>query len=93
MLPHSGFFAVNAGSFAGGGYVGAWKPARYNINKSSPWSSVKGLHVIPDGKRVQAAVVLALHKNACGVGVPFDGAYGSPAKEFSPKDATTSACE
>jgi hypothetical protein len=93
VVPHGAGFSVDPGAAAGGGYVGAWKPARYDINNASPWSAVKGLHVIPDGKRVQAAVVLSLHKNACGVGVPFDGAYGSPAKEFSPKDAPTSACE
>jgi hypothetical protein len=93
VVPHGAGFSVDPGAAAGGGYVSAWKPARYDINNASPWSAVKGLHVIPDGKRVQAAVVLSLHKNACGVGVPFDGAYGSPSKEFSPKDAATSACE
>jgi hypothetical protein len=93
VLPHAAAVSFDSGAFAGDADVLAWKPARYDVNNASPWSAVKGLHVIPDGKRVQAAVVLSLHKNACGVGVPFDGAYGSPAKEFSPKDAATSACE
>jgi hypothetical protein len=69
------------------------KAARYDINNASPRSSVKGLNVIPNRERREKAVVLSGAQYACGVGFPFDGADGSPSKEFAPKDASTSARE
>ena len=59
----------------------------------SPRFSVKGCNVIPDGKRFQASVVLTGHKYACGVGVEFDCADGSPSEKLSSEYASTSACE
>jgi hypothetical protein len=91
--PEAAFFAVDAPAFAGNRYVGARKSARNHVNNSSPRLSVKGSHVIPDGKRFQASVVLSRHKNAGGVGVVFDGTDGVPPKEFAPEYSATSACE
>jgi hypothetical protein len=91
--PEAAFFAVDAPAFAGNRYVGARKTARNHVNNSSPRFSVKGSHVIPDGKRLQASVVLSRDKNACGVGIVFDGADGLPSKELASEYASTSACE
>jgi hypothetical protein len=93
LSPQSRLLAGNSGAFAGGTDVGAWEAARNDFSNSSPRSSVKGSHVIPDGKRLQASVVLSRDKNACGVGVVFNGADGVPPKEFASEYSATSACE
>ncbi len=69
------------------------KAARYDINNASPRSSVKGANVIPNREGREKAVILSGGKYACGVGFPFDGADGSPSKEFAPKDASTRSGE
>jgi hypothetical protein len=93
LSPESGAGAVESGPVASGADVLAGKASRNDINTAAPWSSVKGLHVIPDGKRRQASVVLSRHKNACGVGIALDGADGSPSEQVPAEDASTSARE
>jgi hypothetical protein len=93
LPPESGAGAVDACAVSSGADVLAGKPSRNDINTAAPRSSVKGSHVIPDGKRRQASVVLSRHKNACGVGVALDGADGSPPEQVPAEDASTSARE
>jgi hypothetical protein len=93
VLPHAASFAIYASSFSCATDVLARKPARNNINNSSPRGSVKGLHVIPYRERFQNLIVLSGGKYACGVGFQLDGAHCSPSKEFSPKYSSTSTRE
>jgi hypothetical protein len=93
VSPHPAGFSVDACALSGTTNICAGKAARNDINTASPWLAVKGLHIIPDGKRFQASVVLSRHKNACGIGVPFDGANGSPSEEFASEYSSTSTCE
>jgi hypothetical protein len=71
----------------------AGKAARYNVNNAAPWSSVKGLNVIPNRERRENAVILSGGKYASCVGFPFDGADSSPSEEVTPEYSSTSACE
>jgi hypothetical protein len=71
----------------------AWKPARYDVNNSSPRLSVKGLNIIPNRESREKSVILSGGKYASWVLFPLDSADGSPSKQFSPKYSTTSACE
>ena len=93
LHPEAGSLSFDPRSLAGGADVLAWKPARYDVNSSSPWPSVKAAHVIPDGKRRQCSVVLPCCKYACGVGVALDGADGAPSKQLAPEYSSTSARE
>jgi hypothetical protein len=93
VSPHGTGFSVNACSLSSAGNVGAGEAARYDINTASPWASVKGLNIIPDRERRQAAVVLPSHEHAGCVGVPLHSAHGAPSKEFASEYSATSACE
>jgi hypothetical protein len=89
--PHAGSLAVDASSLAGHADVLAGKAARYDVNTAAPRSSVKGLNVIPDRKGREKAVVLSGGKYASCVGLPLDGADGSPPEEVPPENASTSS--
>jgi hypothetical protein len=69
------------------------KPARYNVNNSSPRLAVKGAYVIPDRERRENFVILSGAQYACGIGFPFDRTNGSPSEQFSPENASTSSGE
>ncbi len=91
--PETGAGAAEPGSSSSGADVLAGEAPRHHVNTASPRSSVKGAHIIPDGKRREASVVLTCDENACGVGVEFDGADGPPAEQMPTEDAATSARE
>jgi len=93
LAPQSRTRAIEAGACAGDGYVLTGKASRNHVNTASPWSTVKGSHVIPDRERGQRAVILPCEKNGGGVGVALDGADGSPPKERAAEYAATSARE
>lgn len=93
LSPEAGAGAVNAGALSCRADILARESARHHANTASPWSSVKGAHVIPDRERREAPVVLASHENACGVGIALDGADGSPSEQVTAEDASTSARE
>ena len=67
--------------------------ARNDIHQSTPGLTVEGSHVVPDGERFEASIVLSGEQDAPGVVVDFDGADGSPSTEFASKYAASSACE
>jgi hypothetical protein len=71
----------------------AGKPARYNVNNSSPRLAVKGAYVIPNRERRENFVILSGAQYACGIWFPFNGTNGSPSEQLSPENASTSACE
>lgn len=91
--PEAGAFAVDACALAGDADVLAGKAARNHVNNSSPRSSVKGPNVIPNRERREKAVILSGDKNACGIGIEFDGADGSPSEEVAAEDAAPCSCE
>jgi hypothetical protein len=91
--PEAGAFSVDTCALAGDADVLAGKAARNHVNNSSPRSSVKGANVIPNRERREKAVILSGDKYACGVGVEFDGADGSPSEQVAAENAATSACE
>jgi hypothetical protein len=91
--PHSAALSGDACAFPGDADVLARKAARYDINNSRPWSSVKGLNVIPNRERREKAVILSGGKYASCVRFPFDCADGSPSEQLSGQNSTASACE
>ena len=91
--PHSAAGSVNACAFAGHADVLARDSSRHHINTASPRSSVKGLNVIPNREGREKSVILSGDKYACGVGLPFDGADGSPSEQVACEYSATSACE
>jgi hypothetical protein len=91
--PEAGAFSVNASALSCDADVLTGKAARNHVNTSSPRSSVKGPNVIPNRERREKAVILSGDKYACGVGVEFDGADGSPSEQVAAENAATSACE
>ena len=93
VSPHAGALSVDSCAFAGHADVLARESSRHHVNAASPRSAVKGLNVIPDREGREKAVVLSGGKYACCVGLPLDGADGSPSKQVAAKDASTSACE
>jgi hypothetical protein len=93
VLEHAAALAFDSGSFSGGGDVLTGEAARYHVNTASPRSSVKGLNVIPDREGFKATVVLPGDQHVPCVGVPLDGANGSPSEEFASEYAAPSACE
>lgn len=78
--PEAGSLAFDACSSSGHGYVRTRKPARNDINTSSPISSVKGANVIPNREGREKAVILSGAQYACAVGIDLDGADGSPSQ-------------
>ncbi len=93
LNPETGAGAVEACASSCGADVLTGEAARHHVNTASPRSSVKGAHVIPDGKRREASVVLTCDENAGGVGVKLDGADGPPPEQMPAEDAATSARE
>jgi hypothetical protein len=93
VSPHPAGFSVDACALSGTTNICAGKAARNDINTASPWLSIEGLHIVPDWEWFEASVVLSSHKNACGIGVPLDGADGAPSEEFASEYSSTSACE
>jgi hypothetical protein len=91
--PHAGALSVKTVALAGDADVLAGKAARNDVNNAAPWSSVKGLHVIPNRERREKPVVLPCDKYACCVGLPLDGAHGSPSKQVPAENSSTSARE
>ena len=91
--PHSAAGTVNACAFAGNADVLAWEASRNHVNNSAPRVSVKGANVIPNREGREKAVILSLGKNACGVGLPLNGAHGSPSEQVPAEYSATSACE
>jgi hypothetical protein len=91
--PQSASLSLDSGAFPGSTDVLTRKAARYNVNKPSPWASVKGPNVIPDWEGRENSVILSLGKNASGIGFPFDGANGAPSKQFAAEYSSTSARE
>jgi hypothetical protein len=71
----------------------ARKAPCHHVNKAIPWSSVKGLHVIPNRERREGSIVLSCHKHGLGVRVPLDGADASVPEQLAAENASTSACE
>jgi hypothetical protein len=93
VSPHSAALSGDACAFPGDADVLAWKAARYDINNSSPRSSVKVLNVIPNRERREKAVILSGGKYASCVRFPFDCADCSPSEQLSCEYSATSACE
>jgi hypothetical protein len=93
VRPHPRSLAVDAGALSGDADVLTGKPARYHVNKASPRSSVKSSNVIPNRESREQAVILSGKQNACGVGLPLNGAHGSPSEEVAAENASTSARE
>jgi hypothetical protein len=93
VLPHTASLAFDSGTFSCGGDVLTREASRHHINTASPWLSVEGLYVIPDREGFETSVVLSGDQNVPCVGIPFDGADGSPPEEFSPENTASSACE
>jgi hypothetical protein len=93
LSPHPASFSINSCAFSCCADVLAWKPARYNVNNSSPGMSVKGSYVIPNWESFEKPVILSGAQYACWVRFPLNGTDCSPAKQLSGKYASTSACE
>ena len=93
VLPHSRSFAGDACTFSGCADVLARKASRYHVNKAAPWSSVKGLNVIPYWERREKAFILSGGKYSSWVGFPLNCTDAFPSKELASKDATSCACE
>jgi hypothetical protein len=93
VSPHAGSLSVDSSAFACDADVLARESSRHHVNTASPWSSVKGLHVIPNRERREKSVILPCDEYACGVGVPLDGAHGSPSEQVPAEYASTSARE
>jgi hypothetical protein len=93
LSPQSAPRSGDTGSTSGSGDVLAREASRHHVNTASPWSSVKGLHIIPNRERREKSVILPCDEYACGVGVPLDGAHGSPSEQVASEYAATSARE
>jgi hypothetical protein len=91
--PESRAGPVNSPSGSCNADVLAGEASRYDINNSSPWKPVKSFHVGPDWERLETSIVLPLRQNGRRVGITFNGAHGSPAKEVPAEYSSTSACE
>lgn len=93
VRPHTGAITGNSRSFARCADILAREASRYHVNNSAPWSSVKGLNVVPNRERRENTFILPEGKYSCGVGHPLDGANGSPSKKVSAKYPSTNARE
>lgn len=67
--------------------------SRDEIHESSPGSPVECPHVGPDGERLKASVILALHENPATIVADLDGADGSPAEQPGAEQAAADAGE
>ena len=93
VLPHSAALSGDACALPGCADVLAREASRYHVNKSAPWSSVKGLNVIPNRERREKAFILSGGKYSSGVGFPLDCTDAFPSEELSSKDAASGSCE
>ena len=93
VLPHSAPLSFDACSLSGCADVLTRKAARYHVNKAAPWSSVKGLNVIPYRERREKAFILSGGKYSSGVGFPLNCTDAFPSEELPAKDASSGACE
>jgi hypothetical protein len=91
--PHAGSLSVDSCTLSCDADVLTGKSSRYDINTASPRATVKGANVIPNRERRENSVILSGGKYACGVGVPLDGAHGSPSEQVPAEYASTSARE
>ncbi len=89
--PASGAF--NPGAFSCARDVLTGKAARNNVNTSSPWSTVKGSHIIPNRERGEASIILPGDEYACGIVFDFNCTDGTPAKQSPTEYSSTSARE
>lgn len=71
----------------------ARKSRRYHVNKAAPLSAVKGMHIIPDGERLENPILLPLHKNFTAIRVKLDGADDPVSKEQAAEYRASSARE
>jgi hypothetical protein len=88
--PQSRPFAVDSGAASGDADILTGESTANDIDAASPSTASEGSDVSPDWKRVQDSIILALHKYPLTVWVDFDGADGSPSKQFAAKDSTGS---
>jgi hypothetical protein len=93
VVPHSAALSVDSSALSGTTNILARESSRNHVNTASPWSSVKGSHVIPNRERRENAVILSGDKYACGVGLPLNATDGLPSEQFAAEYAATSACE
>jgi hypothetical protein len=91
--PHSRAFSINADSLSCRTNVLTWKSTTDDIDKPSPWFSIKGLYVIPNWERREKSFILSGAQYACGIGFPLDCADCSPSEEVSAKNSATCSCE
>jgi hypothetical protein len=93
LRPQAASLSVDACSFAGCADVLAGEPAADDVNVSSPWVAVEGLHVIPDREAWQVPVSLPGEQDGSAVGINLNSADGAPAKEDSSQDAASCSCK
>jgi len=91
--PEAAPLAVDACAFPCCADVLAREAPRNHVNNSAPRQSVKGANVIPNREGREKAVILSGGKNACGVGLPLDGAHSSPPEQLAAEYSSTSARE
>jgi hypothetical protein len=93
VSPQARPLAGNAFAFADCADVLARETARYDVNKAAPWSTVKGLYVIPYRESFQESVVLSLGEDCGCVLVPLHSANCAPSKKSSPEYSAANARE
>jgi hypothetical protein len=91
--PESGALTFESGTFSCTADVLTGKAARYDVNNSAPWSTVKSSNVVPYRESRQASVVLPSHEDPSCVVVEFDCADASPPEQVPAEYASTSARE
>lgn len=89
LAPEPAALAGDPGAGARAGDVLAREPAADDVDKPAPGPAVEGSDVVPDGKRIEHSVALALREHTLAVGVELDGADGAPSKQ--PRGKQTSA--
>jgi hypothetical protein len=71
----------------------AREAARDDIHQATPWLSIEGSNVVPDGEGFETSIVLTSGEHpSCG-GFVFDRADAFPSEQFAAEYASTSACE
>jgi len=69
------------------------KTARNAVNNASPWASVEGTNIVPNGERWKMPFILSLHESSDAIGIAFDRAYGSVSEKHSGENAASNARE
>jgi hypothetical protein len=93
VVPHSAAFSVKTCTPPRDANVLARETPCNHVNIASEWSSVKGLHVIPNRERREGSIVLSCHKDGLGVGLPLDCADTSVPEHLPCENSSTSARE